>query len=202
MSDWANKKAGIRGRVFSMWLIQSIEAVFCIIMGFITVGMDRPDEPGFSAMKQQGVYESGTQTFVINGTAGEVGKCASELIRAPATGLVDGVETTFPVAVDTLIMIKDPGTTCVHNGGTLGLTMLVMICFSLCVQMAEGLHYGIVPYVSRVALGVCSGMVGAGGNAGAVIANSIFFTGDFRTDVGIIGMGAMIIGVTALMFFV
>merc|ERR1719163_2520249 len=154
MSDWANKKAGIRGRVFSMWLIQSIEAVFCIIMGFITVGMDGPDEPGFSAMKQQGVYESGTQTFVINGTAGEVGKCASELIRAPATGLVDGVETTFPVA-----------------GGTLGLTMLVMICFSICVQMAEGLHFGIVPYISRPALGVVSGMVGAGGNTGALISS-------------------------------
>ena len=51
-------------------------------------------------------------------------------------------------------------------------------------------------------LAVVSALVGAGGNAGAVIANSIFFTGDFRTDVGIIGMGAMIIGVTALMFFV
>ena len=62
--------------------------------------------------------------------------------------------------------------------------MLLVVCFSFCVQMAEGLHYGIVPYVCRPALGVVSGMIGAGGNAGAVIAGSIFFTGNFRLDQG------------------
>ena len=45
-------------------------------------------------------------------------------------------------------------------------------------------------------------MVGAGGNLGAVIAGNIFFTGAFRTDQGIINMGAMIIGLTSLMFLI
>merc|ERR1719263_890415 len=73
--------------------------------------------------------------------------------------------------------------------------MVMVVLFSLCVQMAEGLHYGIVPYVSRPALG-------AGGNLGGVIATFSFFTGAFRTDQGIINMGIMIITVTALLVFV
>merc|ERR1719163_763851 len=77
-----------------------------------------------------------------------------------------------------------------------------MILFSLCVQAAEGLHYGIVPYVSRPALGIVSGMVGAGGNLGSVIALSCFFTGSTRTDRGFFNLGLMVIGLTALMFFI
>merc|ERR1719502_1185121 len=91
MSDFANKKAGIRGRIFSMWLIQTIEGAFCIIMGLVTVGMDGPDEPGFSAMSVQGVYESGGVTYTIPGEVGAVGKCASELVRSPAQAEVGAV---------------------------------------------------------------------------------------------------------------
>jgi nitrate/nitrite transporter NarK len=70
----------------------------------------------------------------------------------------------------------------VRNAGTLGVTMLVMILFSICVQMAEGLHFGVVPYVSRPALGVVSGMVGAGGNAGAVVGSKLIVAGTKATD--------------------
>merc|ERR1711998_385884 len=79
---------------------------------------------------------------------------------------------------------------------------VLVVFFSLCVQMAEGLHYGIVPYVSRPALGVVSGMVGAGGNTGSVVSISLFFNGSMRTDQGIINMGIMIIVLTALIAFV
>jgi NNP family nitrate/nitrite transporter-like MFS transporter len=200
LSDMANKKMGIRGRIWAMWITQTIEGAFCIFMGLVTVGMDGPDEPGFSAMAVQGVYEAGGVTYTIPGSIGEVSKCASELVRCPATGLVDGVATAMPFPADSLvdptkaplIMIKDPGTTCVHNGGTLGLTMLMMILFSICVQMAEGLHFGIVPYISRPALGVVSGMVGAGGNTGALI-SSKYIVGGKNLDQGFIYLGLVII---------
>ena len=39
----------------------------------------------------------------------------------------------------------------------------------------EGLTFGVVPVISRPALGVVSGMVGAGGNAGALVTNAAFF---------------------------
>merc|ERR1719284_1749509 len=119
LSDYASKKCGMRGRITAMWVVQTIEGFFCILMGLVTVGMDGPDEAGFSAITTQGVYvdDSGTEY------------------------LVNGIVTNMPMSANTLIMIKDPAANCVHNGGTLGTTMLVMIMFSICVQMAEGLHF-------------------------------------------------------------
>ena len=52
---------------------------------------------------------------------------------------------------------------CISHSGTFGIAVIIVIIFSVFVQMAEGLHFGIVPYVSRPALGIVSGMVGAGG---------------------------------------
>ncbi|MGH7884730.1 MAG: MFS transporter, partial [Thermodesulfobacteriota bacterium] len=43
-----------------------------------------------------------------------------------------------------------------------------MILFSLFVQMSEGATFGIVPFINKKALGSVAGIVGAGGNAGAV----------------------------------
>ena len=75
-----------------------------------------------------------------------------------------------------------------------------MICFSICVQMAEGLHFGVGPYVSRPALGIVSGMVGAGGNIGAFWTNLAFFTGGIRTDLGFVYLGISVIALTSLIF--
>ncbi len=49
-----------------------------------------------------------------------------------------------------------------------------MIVFSLFVQMAEGATYSVVPFVNKKAIGIISGIVGAGGNAGAVMAGFLF----------------------------
>ncbi|XP_052064919.1 uncharacterized protein LOC127704762 [Mytilus californianus] len=50
----------------------------------------------------------------------------------------------------------------------------VMVLFSTCVQMTEGTTYAIVPYVSTKRIGIVAGLVGAGGNAGALIWNTIW----------------------------
>ncbi|CAN0487653.1 unnamed protein product, partial [Discosporangium mesarthrocarpum] len=44
-----------------------------------------------------------------------------------------------------------------------------LLLFSLGVQSAEGTSYGIVPYICPEATGAVSGIVGAGGNFGAVM---------------------------------
>ena len=44
-----------------------------------------------------------------------------------------------------------------------------MILFSLFVQMAEGATYSVVPFINKKSLGAVAGIVGAGGNVGAVI---------------------------------
>ncbi len=52
----------------------------------------------------------------------------------------------------------------------LALAIPMMIVFSLFVQMSEGATYSIVPFVNKKFIGSVSGIVGAGGNAGAVAA--------------------------------
>jgi NNP family nitrate/nitrite transporter-like MFS transporter len=54
------------------------------------------------------------------------------------------------------------------NTNTLGGSIAVMLVFSVFVQAAEGSTYGIVPYVDPSSTGSIAGIVGAGGNTGAV----------------------------------
>ncbi|MBI4470673.1 MAG: MFS transporter [Acidobacteria bacterium] len=49
-----------------------------------------------------------------------------------------------------------------------------LVLFSLFVQMSEGATYSVVPFINRKALGAVAGIVGAGGNAGAVAAGFLF----------------------------
>ncbi len=52
----------------------------------------------------------------------------------------------------------------------LALAIPIMIIFSLFVQMSEGATYSVVPFINKKALGPVAGIVGAGGNMGAVCA--------------------------------
>jgi NNP family nitrate/nitrite transporter-like MFS transporter len=68
-----------------------------------------------------------------------------------------------------------------------------MIVFSLFVQMSEGATYSVVPFINRKALGSVAGIVGAGGNAGAVAAGFLFRIEGFSTELALLYLG---IGVT------
>ncbi|XP_015957124.1 high affinity nitrate transporter 2.5 [Arachis duranensis] len=88
------------------------------------------------------------------------------------------------------------GVLCIILGlvGSLSVSVVVMIIFSVFVQAACGMTFGIVPFVSRRSLGVISGMTGGGGNVGAVVTQLIFFKGSkFSKERGITLMGVMII---------
>eukprot|EP00217_Crustomastix_stigmatica_P015184 CAMPEP_0183792002 /NCGR_PEP_ID=MMETSP0803_2-20130417/2247_1 /TAXON_ID=195967 /ORGANISM="Crustomastix stigmata, Strain CCMP3273" /LENGTH=540 /DNA_ID=CAMNT_0026036343 /DNA_START=32 /DNA_END=1654 /DNA_ORIENTATION=- len=126
-SDWSSKRFGMRGRLWTLWVSQTMNGVMCIIMGRL------------------------------------------------------------------------------HN--SLAGTMCVMIMFSTFVQAAEGASFGVVPFVSRRALGVVSGFVGAGGNAGAAWMMNAFFKGeagwsDYETYDAISYMGIVIIVVTMLVWLI
>lgn len=76
-------------------------------------------------------------------------------------------------------------------------TMVALVIFSVLIPMSCGATYGVVPFVSRRSLGVVSGFVGAGGNAGAAITQAIFFTPqNLPVYDGFKWMGIMVIGMT------
>ncbi|SIO24787.1 MFS transporter, NNP family, nitrate/nitrite transporter [Singulisphaera sp. GP187] len=57
---------------------------------------------------------------------------------------------------------------------TVSLAIPAMIGFGLFMKMSEGATYAVVPFVNKKALGSVSGIVGAGGNVGAVAAGFMF----------------------------
>lgn len=72
---------------------------------------------------------------------------------------------------------------------SLALAVPVFIVFALFVAMGCGATYAVVPFINRRALGSVSGIVGAGGNAGAVACGFLFkIEGlDWRTALLILG---------------
>merc|ERR1719382_1459867 len=64
---------------------------------------------------------------------------------------------------------------CVTNDNEWYVALIVLIFFSVFVQMSEGTSYGIVPFMKKGQLAVVSALVGAGGNLGAVIAGFGFY---------------------------
>ena len=78
----------------------------------------------------------------------------------------------------------------------LGLAIFILVIFSSFVQAAEGSSYGIVPYVDPPATGSIAGIIGAGGNTGAVAFGLCFRQLNDKTAFQI--MGYTIIASSAL----
>ncbi|KAK3032087.1 hypothetical protein RJ639_036301 [Escallonia herrerae] len=83
-------------------------------------------------------------------------------------------------------------------------SVIVMCSFSLFVQAASGLTFGVVPFVSKRSLGVISGMTGSGGTVGAVVTQLLLFSGSntFSTEKGISLMGLMMLISTLPLTFI
>jgi NNP family nitrate/nitrite transporter-like MFS transporter len=74
------------------------------------------------------------------------------------------------------------------NADGVAWALLAMLCFGLFTHMACGATYALVPFVAPTALGGVAGIVGAGGNAGAVLAGFLMKgTGDLRQTLMILG---------------
>jgi len=56
------------------------------------------------------------------------------------------------------------------NINILAIAIIFLVAFSLTVQMAEGATFSVVPFINKKAIGLISGIVGAGGNVGAFLA--------------------------------
>jgi NNP family nitrate/nitrite transporter-like MFS transporter len=82
----------------------------------------------------------------------------------------------------------------------LPIAMICLILFSMNVQAAEGASFGIVPFVDPANKGVVSGLVGAGGNLGAVIWGLIYkeFGSKDQERTGMLVIGCIVTG-SALM---
>lgn len=84
----------------------------------------------------------------------------------------------------------------------LGIAVMAMIIFSLFVQMSEGATYGIVPFINKKAVGPVAGIVGAGGNAGAVAAGFLFRIESLATQDALLFLGILVAAASSLSLLV
>ena len=75
---------------------------------------------------------------------------------------------------------------------TLAVALGAMIVFSLFVQMSEGATYSVVPFINKRALGAVAGIVGAGGNFGAVSAGFLFKAEAIAWPTALLILGAVV----------
>jgi len=82
---------------------------------------------------------------------------------------------------------------------SVALAIVAMLAFGMCTHMACGATYALVPFVNRKALGGVAGIVGAGGNVGAVLAGFLMKgTGDIAQTLTILSVLVLVSSLCAI----
>jgi NNP family nitrate/nitrite transporter-like MFS transporter len=75
------------------------------------------------------------------------------------------------------------------HAGSVTMAVVAMLCFGLFTHMACGATYALVPFIDRKALGGVAGIIGAGGNVGAVLAGFLMKgLGDTQQTLSMLGV--------------
>jgi NNP family nitrate/nitrite transporter-like MFS transporter len=85
---------------------------------------------------------------------------------------------------------------------TLVLAVPALMLFGLFVKMSNGATYSVVPFINKKALGSVAGIVGAGGNAGAVAAGFLFKMESLPWPQALFILGSVVTAVSFLSFVV
>ena len=78
----------------------------------------------------------------------------------------------------------------------LPLAIGMLMVFGLFVQASEGATFAVVPMINRRALGSVAGIVGAGGNVGAVVAGLLFRLEHLETPTVLLYLGCAVLVVS------
>jgi NNP family nitrate/nitrite transporter-like MFS transporter len=84
----------------------------------------------------------------------------------------------------------------------LPLAVAGMLLTGLFLKMSNGATYAIVPFINKRALGAVAGIVGAGGNVGAVLAGLLFKSDALTWPQALLILGVIVTASSALMILV
>jgi NNP family nitrate/nitrite transporter-like MFS transporter len=85
---------------------------------------------------------------------------------------------------------------------TLWMAIPALVLFSMFVQMSEGATFAVVPFVNKRALGSVAGIVGAGGNVGAVLGGFLFKSQSLDWSTALFLLGMAVTACSFVSFFV
>jgi NNP family nitrate/nitrite transporter-like MFS transporter len=92
-----------------------------------------------------------------------------------------------------LLLLEGVGIMLFSNAGGLVVAIIMMFFFGLCLKMANGATYSIVPFVNPKAVGSVAGIVGAGGNVGAMLIGFLFKSMSY--NIAFMYLGGAVFGV-------
>jgi len=97
-----------------------------------------------------------------------------------------------------LLLLEGVGIILFAKSGGLGVAIAMMFFFGLCLKMANGATYSIVPFVNTKAVGSVAGIVGAGGNVGAMLIGFLFKSMEYATAFLYLGTIVLAVGLIVL----
>lgn len=94
------------------------------------------------------------------------------------------------------LLLEGAGIVLFAKAGNLGFAIAAMLLFAFFLKMANGCTYSIVPFVNKEAVGSVAGIVGAGGNLGAMLVGFLFKSKSisYADAFFYIGIGVAVIG--------
>jgi NNP family nitrate/nitrite transporter-like MFS transporter len=97
-----------------------------------------------------------------------------------------------------LLLLEGIGIILFANSDGLVMAIIMMFFFGLCLKMANGATYSIVPFINPKAVGSVAGIVGAGGNVGAMLIGFLFKSMAYGTAFYYLGAVVLVAGVVVL----
>jgi NNP family nitrate/nitrite transporter-like MFS transporter len=79
------------------------------------------------------------------------------------------------------------------QASALPLAITLLLVFGLFVHLSAGATYSVVPFINKRALGAVAGIVGAGGNVGAVLASTLFRNTSMSSTVAFTWLGVTVL---------
>jgi NNP family nitrate/nitrite transporter-like MFS transporter len=122
-------------------------------------------------------------------------------IVADRAGRAYGVKGKW-LLLSALLVAEGIGITFFALAPSLTLAIVAMLGFALFLKMANGCTYSIVPFVNKQAIGSVSGVVGAGGNLGAMLVGFLFKSASISYSQAFLYIGVGVAAVGALVLLV
>lgn len=101
-----------------------------------------------------------------------------------------------------MLVLEGAGIMLFAQAGNLQMAILAMITFALFLKMSNGSTYAIVPFVNPKAVGVISGVVGAGGNVGGMLMGFLFKSQSISYGQAFLYIGCIVAVIGVLLFLV
>ena len=94
-----------------------------------------------------------------------------------------------------LLLLEGIGIMLFASSGELVTAISMMFFFGLCLKMANGATYSIVPFINPKAVGSVAGIVGAGGNVGAMLIGFLFKSMAYASAFLYLGVAVFVVGI-------